>query len=555
MLDELENILWGLTVDRLHAHAKKMKVSKTGSKYDIIERLKKLYGEDNWIRKNYDLMDEVEKEYMNTIIRQKFNPIKESILELDNKYQIEPNHIFERISYYFIEDFIPECFKNELVKFTTPLEIKFQEIEDTELENYYGYIIGADKNLIYIDEFLKFVNTNSVKLTEKSKLISKDKFLKFISTTNLKEIIRNTSHLPNDIKNFSESTIVYGISKMLETAFIINNDNGYYKPSVFFDTYIKKNNVQKSRFLLEAYLESKYFHINETKRVMNGKFSLYDYPNLKIPREFILEMIKKLPIDSYVSGDEFIKFIRMKDYRFLRDQIGNILRLYDSWYGSSFYEECSFFEFENNFIDICLMEYFAIIGIIDVIIDKNYTKDGYEFLSVKYLKLTKFGAMVLGLIDEVISDISKKIIITDDLKIIVDNNSESLEYQIYFDRFLDSIKKDNQLIYDLNFKGIAKALDIGLSLDDIYCFLRLNCQDMPTKLYEEFMHYNEIIGKIKVKTITVLEYDKEYEDLILSKLKNVKEDLNCILPIRENKINYIKEKLEDNKLFCQIEKE
>ena len=252
MLDELENILWGLTVDRLHAHAKKMKVSKTGSKYDIIERLKKLYGEDNWIRKNYDLMDEVEKEYMNTIIRQKFNPIKESILELDNKYQIEPNHIFERISYYFIEDFIPECFKNELVKFTTPLEIKFQEIEDTELENYYGYIIGADKNLIYIDEFLKFVNTNNVKLTEKSKLISKDKFLKFISTTNLKEIIRNTSHLPNDIKNFSESTIVYGISKMLETAFIINNDNGYYKPSVFFDTYIKKNNVQKSRFLLET---------------------------------------------------------------------------------------------------------------------------------------------------------------------------------------------------------------------------------------------------------------------------------------------------------------
>lgn len=86
----------------------------------------------------------------------------------------------------------------------------------------------------------------------------------------------------------------------------------------------------------------------------------------------------------------------MKDYNFLRDYTGYVLTYRDNGF-YKYEDEANFDDFEAGFIDIVLMEYLAIIGVVDVILEESYNDSFDKYIQVKYLRITNLGLMLLGL--------------------------------------------------------------------------------------------------------------------------------------------------------------
>ena len=202
------------------------------------------------------------------------------------------------------------------------------------------------------------------------------------------------------------------------------------------------------------------------------------------------------------------------------------------------------------------MEYLAVMGIIDVVITQYEDDYGWrEYLEVEYFKITKFGSYVLDMAkqEENEEENDEGFVVTKDFQIKIKDNNQKLKFELFFDRFLDK-KSESPLIYNLNFKGMAKALELGIKFKEIYEYLQENSEeDIPLNVKAQFEDWIKMSTKIKIKNVTILEVDNEnFDDIIRS--KDYKE---CIDSIRSNiiilkpsKIEKIKEKLNENGKFC-----
>ena len=131
--------------------------------------------------------------------------------------------------------------------------------------------------------------------------------------------------------------------------------------------------------------------------------------------------------------------------------------------------------------------------------------------------------------------------------------NEKLKYELYFDRFLKK-HSEEPLIYKLDFKGMLRALELGIKIKDIYTFLKENSEgNIPKNVEAQFDEWIKSSKKIKVKTITILEVDRDDFHEIISDNRYE----NCIDSIRDNvivlkdsKVTEIKKKLNEVGKFC-----
>ena len=143
-------------------------------------------------------------------------------------------------------------------------------------------------------------------------------------------------------------------------------------------------------------------------------------------------------------------------------------------------------------------------------------------------------------------------------KIYVPNDSISLEHQLFFDRFLTREKDSNYIIYDLSFKNIAKAVDLGITLEEILNYLQDNAEDMPNALIDKFKYYETILNKVKIKEVTVLEFSNDLKIKINNNQKLKKfilaDNNNEFVIIKEKNAKEVKKVIENDELFCLIDK-
>ena len=223
---------------------------------------------------------------------------------------------------------------------------------------------------------------------------------------------------------------------------------------------------------------------------------------------------------------------------------------------TSEYYYCSYFELEYPFVETCLINYFAVLGIIDCKFNihfDNWSQRGGFFNS--FIKLTDFGAQILKLTKQEETEEGQSKLIIQKNQIIIENSPKSLEHQLFFERFLPSIKNDKEIIYTLDFKGIANAIDLGIELDEILNYLVDNSYKIPKAIVEEFSYYKKVLGKIHIKTVTVLEYPKEMQGLIYNKISKYDSSQkgNNYVIIDPKKAKEIKRNLENERLFCNID--
>lgn len=559
-LNEIENRLWNLTVSDIDKMCILLHIGRSGIKQDKIRKIIDVYREKEWTAKTYNSLNAYEKELADNLIKYDFNPTYDSVKKIKDKYQ-DSKLPSDKYNSFFINEDVPMTIKKELVKIAPPPKTKFEKVkEKIDPEDSYGYIIGRENRVEDFDELIRYAISNRVKPTDSNRYFPKRDLIKYHNINNYMDIIRNGNMLFDDIKSIKDTIVSFGIINLLEASGVLSLNHEYTEPSYNYKKFIKMNKIEKFSCLLESYLSSDTAYINETKRIQRAKLKLIEYPNLQKSRQFILNMIKLLPLDySWISGKDFREEIRMKNYNFLRNYTGEILAKDNySWY-DDYYEEAQFEDCEYGFIDICLMEYFATIGIVDVIVDYTEEKYTYQrFLEVKYLRLTSLGAVLLGLKESVETiDKDSNFIVTDDFKIIIPGGKNKLEYELFFERFLTKKEEEkDKTIYLIDFLGIAKANDLGIKIFDIVDYIEKNASEYSKKAIDKIKSWEENIGKIIIKNVDIIEYPKELETLLkgdkkISKLLNNNEKNISI--INKKNINEIKKNIEKLELFCELD--
>lgn len=567
-MDRIEQILWNKTVDQLTRLCKAGKLKKTsGYKDTKVARLCELYNQENWVKQIYYELTECEQEMMKCYIQNRYHPQDYQIKEIMKKYQYSGKNYYShneapyfseesKANLFFIEnEEIPEEFKIQLDKLVEPLKIKIEPCKEViNPEEHYANIIGREDRINDIDEFIKFINVSKIKPTKSKEQMPKSAIIKLYQKLKYPEVLRNEEIEIENIRSIEDTTITYGIMELLENSLIVGIEKGeFYIDKLFCEDYAKQNKVEKVKFLLENYTREG-IGINETKRIKSGKFYIQNpIPEYGEARKTIIEYLKKCPVNEWIETDELKKWIRIYEYQFLRKYTGEVLKKHE--YYNEYYE-ASHEEFENSFIDIVLMEYLATLGIVDVVISTTSYKYSYEeFITVDYFRVTKLGSYVLGINQEEYVQESQEdeLTVTKDFDIIIGETGKKLNHELYFDRFLNK-KSDNPSIYKLDFTGMAKALSLGISIEEIYIYLTDNCtNDIPDNIKLKIFEWIEDAEKIKIKTITILEVDKDNFIEIMEN-SNMKKYIDSVrknvIVLKNNKIENVRKELEKQEKFC-----
>lgn len=553
MFDEIENRLWDVNADRLKKYATVVGAERKSRKADVIKAIMEKFN-DTFVDDNYKNLNEYEKSLIDNFIQQKSNPTASSVEEIDRKYKNKLsltktyNKFFLPISWK--QFYMPKVFKEALESLVPKRVISFNESKPNDKESYYAYIIDRQSRVTDFDYFIKYINSNKVKPTAKNRSLAKKDLIKIYNELNYNDIIRDKNSLNvSDIKRIEDTTVSFGIFKLLTLSNVINDKHEYFTLGKASNEFVKLNKIDKVKVLLNGYINS---NINEIERITAALIKTESNPDLELSREYLIDMLKKLPINKWVSGEDFKKEVRMDNYKFIRKNLSSCL-VRDDYY-NSYYNSPEFYQLECPFIDIFLSEYMSVLGIVDVLVTNTYTDDWSEreYNEVSYLRLTDFGAIVLGLKEsESVALEDTGFIVDDDLNIEVLDGLKKMEYELYFERFLE--RKDNK--YVLNFEGIARALDLGLDLKEIIIYINKYGKNISEGVNYILNKWLDNSDKIKIKTVSIVEYPIELSNLFNKKtiLNNIEHGKREYLIIKKGKNKNIKKMIEKEEYYCTEE--
>ncbi len=565
-MERIEQILWSKTTDELTRLCAIAQIKgRSGYKDKKVEKLCEFYGNENWEKEIYESLSKCDKEIMKCIIQNKYHPEKSQIEEILEKNNSK-NHYYSssyfdtdsKAKLFFIEHGrIPSEFRVQLDKLVEPLKIEIKPTDQNiEPEDFYANIVGRDNRVQDIDEFIKFVNINKNKATKAKEQMPKASILKIYKILQYREVLRNDDIEIDSIRNIEDTTVTNGIMNLLRNSLVIRVKKGqFYIDELFCEEYQRLNKVEKIQFLLKHYVRENSLNINECERIQSANFRIENrLLEFGKARELIIEYLKKCPINAWIDMSDFKKCMRINEYCFLRPYTGDVL-IKDQYY-NEYYESASHNEFESAFIDIVFMEYLATLGIIDVVI--NIFTDDYgcrEFLEVNYFRITEFGSYVLGINKAEYSEESEddEIVVNDDFEIVIGETNQKLKYELYFDRFLKKMC-DMPLMYKLDFKGMVKALELGIKIKEIYEYLQEVCEEgLPENVKVQFETWIRDSKRIKIKTLTILEVDREnFEEIVGNQkmrdyIDSVRSD---VIVLKSSKVEDVKKQLEKSGKFC-----
>ena len=562
-MNELREIIdYNFTVDDLKKHCRKLGITPPSRKADVEDAIIKFYEQPRWLEEYYKSLKGYELEYTNLLVQQNFHPIEEEVKKLKEKYNIKDNDYYyskkEDTLKYSFYGYIPKEFQSILLKLVPPIEIAFKNIiSEVNLDEYPMYMINSGDSMDKFDQFIMFVNKNKVKVTEKNNYVTKSGYLKFIKEYLVNDINRRSDM--DDIRTSDDTIVFNGIVSLLLASKVIEIKNGYLELGSKYKEYIKLNKIEKAKMLLDEYINSSSNIISEIKRLANYTFRMENpRASLTEVRKYILEYIKKMPINEWIETEDLFYMVRIKDIYFLRKYVGNVEYRsdYENWYFNA-----SFAMFDLQVVDSMLMDFLAVLGIVDITINYTYTEYGdREFVYSHRIRLNEFGAMVLGLIKEKEEDSRiKPLKITEDFKMIIEDSPKRMEYELYFERFLKLEEKNSKrTIFNLDFNGIATSQDLGLDPNEIVTYILKECPDLPKNVFNELLEWTKYIHQITIKTVKILSCPPDVMDKLL-KMKKINalidNDQTSSFIIKKGKEKEVKKLVESGKYLCELKED
>lgn len=541
--------------------------SSSSRKADLVEALDKYLSSEENLLAIWQQLSTYDKEIIEEIIRGEGSIDRSDLERIMKKHDRKKDYYsryygmdsilseYSKGNLFFMKSSMPPFILNLLKSQLKEIEIKFTACKleiDEEEDRVISLEEKFEKEMVNI---IRLINSSNFKTTKANKLPTKAAVLKMYKELLEEEVLINKNI--EDIRVIDETTRIYGISKLLMEADIIEDRNGSLILGDCSDDFLMKNIVEKCKMLLNAYIDS---DICETDRIMEIKIKI-NYNNLKSCRNLILKYISKAPIDEWVNVNELKNFVKRTERSFLEKAVGEIYS-YDPYSDDYRYQRNnSWSEIEGRFIEVVLMEYLCNMGIVDVLVLKSYTDYDVEYLKTSMFKLTSLGAHILGVNDNYIygeDEEESGIILQPNYEIVVQEGSLKHVHNIFLDKFAEKVSEDVVSIYKLSFKAMVIAMDNEISIGEIIDYIKeFSVNDVPQNVMSTLEQWKKDSEKIKIRKVTIIETEDKYLMEELKSYKTIKnsivKELNNCVEIQHKDVNNIKRNIEKKNHFCIIE--
>jgi len=546
-------------------------------KADMIAELYKFYTSPGCAASLYAQLNDFEKDLLVCVVQGKYRPLIEDLLAVAVKYNIKViknsygswlnNFVSKnsKLNAFFVNNNVPQVLRPFLEKTIPAYQRKF---ESCEVDNFdeLAQIINRDERYKDFDMLLSFININSVTATKAGGYISKSSLLKFYKLVEYDELCNNDCGDILDIRNAGEAIVSMGLIQLLRCADVIDIVKDKFVLSKKANTFMALQMIEKAKFLFDAYIKHGNSIIDECMRISAAKLRFHKTKyNLSGPRQELLTYLKECPINEWINFDIFSKEI-FKANRDIFDVVGGALIRDD--YHNQYYQTAHWSYFENCAISVMLMEYLAVLGIVDVLAEEvSYSDyDSYYAYEVSYFRITNLGAFILGLADsydgkqsQTESEDAEGFIIQSNFDVVIQQSKDRMRHEFFFDRFASQISKDSAAtIYKLDFKSAVKGVNIGISIREIadYCNT-FSSEPVPENVKTSLSEWEMQSNRIRIRTVSVIETDDEY---LLEEIKRYsgmdkfldKKEIASVLVIADGVDKKVKTLIEKNKRFCKL---
>lgn len=566
----LENITssgYGYSLDTICKTAGIKSSGMTKSKK--INALIEFYSAKDCIVNIWNALSSYEKELLTCYVQCGYRQFNSDFAEIAKKYNIPISKYRYGEDPYFTKDSklnlirinrsVPSFIKTILNDIIPPLEINFKTV--TDIEEYCDKIEGRENRLSDFDYLIRFVNNQAVPATKAGGLMNKKSFLKYYDIVRYPEILLDESDSITDIRDIRSTVISYSIVQLLLNAQVLSIHMDKYILGKYASHYLELDAASKARFIYDAYLKHNNSIIDEISRIEANQFKMNKHYNPSPAIKVLIQYLTKCPVMKWISMDSYKSIIKKKDFYFLSACTSDVY--FKDHYYNTYYETAGWGELETYFIDVVFMCYLSAIGVLDIVTDKESDDYGvHDYHIVTYFRLTELGAFLLGLTDNFKIEsnsndvVQKGLIVKPDFEIVIPDGPKRTSHEVFFERFLIKKTEDAQVsIYNLDFNGIVKAIDIGISLDDIYSYLtKHSLTPVPDNITTTFHEWIQQSKRIKIKTVTIIETDDEF---LLEEIKNyktmntfIKSEIKHALTIDPADIKKVKKLIEKNKRFA-----
>jgi hypothetical protein len=269
-------------------------------------------------------------------------------------------------------------------------------------------------------------------------------------------------------------------------------------------------------------------------------------------------------VNEWIDFGSFSKEIQ-KNSKMLFKAVGDVF-VWDECYSQ--YSRCfSWDKFEHWAISVTLMEYLAVLGAVDVLaksVPHSYYNSYFTY-ETAYFRVTNLGAYLFGIADsyqekevESVSYDKKGFIVQPNFDVVITNSQDRMRHELFFDRFAEETVTDKEVsVYKLNFSGMAKALTIGLMIQEIssYCEA-FSSVPLPDNVKAAFLEWETQSKRIRIRSVTVIETDDHF---LLEEISNYKgmnaiseDKVSSVLVLTPGSEKKAKSLIERNKRFCVI---
>lgn len=547
---------------------------KTSSytKANMVSLLEKFYSFPSNIKNAWNMLNSFEKDLMEEYIR--------------NNYMISTKHIdailqkhkrsVKKQSYFYSHDlfdyidalspmkifFLPDVIPPSIKEVIEPLLSKtdenitpVKELKDTGILTTVCVGESFEKDMV---GFIKLVNSTKIKINKDGRSLGKASIQKVNDAIFNKEFLTSQFEDISEIKNYENTNKINGLVELLSTSKIIAPENEGLVLGENSGKFLNMNVVEKSKYLLQNYINS--VSIFELTRVKELKIHYVYTPQMKQGREIILSLVSKCPLNEWIDVEVFKRVIKTNNIRFIMNELRDV-EYYDNYgrYYSRRWQD--WHEIEGRIIDIVLIEFLSTLGIIDIVAENNESDfTDTEFFTCKYLRLTPFGAYILGRNNDykyVSADSKSSFVVQPNFEIHVLNGSQKDIHDLFFDNYTTKIKDDMVSIYRLEFKALVKALDMGLDLQKLIDYLVENAEnELPQNVKTMLEMWKEKSTKIYIRKVTIVETEDVF---LMEELKSykpikscIKKDLPYVFEISQDDSIKVKREIEKKNHFCML---
>lgn len=406
---------------------------------------------------------------------------------------------------------------------------------------------------------VRYCNQNRVTVT-KGGLLSKGAAVGFWKDTRYQEITETLSDNASDARNLQKMRVGLPLYLTALALALLAVEGDKVVPGSKAAALLPLPPHRLVERLFKEYQSSTIREIDFMTGIREHRPKLH-YPKA---REAVAKKLGQFPAGRWLSAADFVRYIRMTNRNFLRAEAYSLCYTGNSGY------LCGWHEAEAPFVYHMLSVYGA-IGMLDLAWAlreqpvPNPHEDLTEAQSVPVcFRITPLGAYLLGITDSYNAPESQTppklpggFLIQPDFTLMLPESRSRLSHELYFERFLTRLSDDAQMCaYRLDADGIIRLLNLGMTVQSLREYLERGLEKpMPDNVIRAFEDWEEMSGKVRIRTVTILETDDPIllEEIVRYKGMDayVRDRTAYAAVIDPEGAKKVKTILEKNKRYCK----